>query len=90
MDNSGNLSVAVSDENDHYQVVIEDNGGGIDEKNLKKIFEPFFSTKDKGSGLGLPIVRNIIEGHKGHIWIENLESAASKGGTRVFIRLPKA
>ncbi|HKI47934.1 MAG TPA: ATP-binding protein, partial [Desulfobacteria bacterium] len=59
------------------------------EKNLKKLFDPFFSTKDKGSGLGLSIVRNIIEGHKGEIWIENLESTALKRGARVFIRLPK-
>ncbi len=89
MENPGILSVNVSEENAHYQVVIEDDGGGIDEENIKKIFDPFFSTKDKGSGLGLSIVRNIIEGHKGRIWIENLESTAPKRGTRVFIRLPK-
>jgi len=91
MENAGTLSVSVSEENDHYRVTIEDDGGGIREKDLKKIFDPFFSTKDKGSGLGLSIVRNIIEGHRGRIWIESRhkESAAQKTGTRVFIQLPK-
>lgn len=91
MENAGTLSVGVSEEKDQYRVVIQDDGGGIREKDLKKIFDPFFSTKDKGSGLGLSIVRNIIEGHQGRIWIESRHkaSAAQKTGTRVFIRLPK-
>ena len=91
MKNAGTLSVGVSEENDHYRVAIEDDGGGIREKDLKKIFDPFFSTKDKGSGLGLSIVRNIIEGHKGRIWFEShhKESTARKTGTQVFIQLPK-
>ncbi len=91
MENAGTLSVGVSEVKDQYRVVIQDDGGGIREKDLKKIFDPFFSTKDKGSGLGLSIVRNIIEGHRGRIWIEShhKESAARKTGTRVFIQLPK-
>ncbi len=91
MENAGTLSVSVSEEKDDYRVIIEDNGDGIHEKNLKKIFDPFFSTKDKGSGLGLSIVRNIIEGHHGRIWIEShhRESHAEKTGTRVLIQLPK-
>jgi two-component system, NtrC family, sensor histidine kinase HydH len=91
MENAGTLSVSVSEEKDLYRVVIEDDGDGIREKDLKKIFDPFFSTKDKGSGLGLSIVRNIIEGHQGRIWIESRhkESIAQKTGTRVFIQLPK-
>jgi len=91
MKNAGTLSVSVSEEKDQYRVAIEDDGDGIREKDLKKIFDPFFSTKDKGSGLGLSIVRNIIEGHRGRIWIEShhKESAARKTGTRVFIQLPK-
>ena len=91
MENAGTLSVSVSEEKDQYRVVIQDDGDGIREKDLKKIFDPFFSTKDKGSGLGLSIVRNIIEGHQGRIWIESHHkaSAAQKTGTRVFIQLPK-
>ena len=91
MGSAGTLSVSVLEEKDHYRVVIEDDGGGICEKDLKKIFDPFFSTKDKGSGLGLSIVRNIMEGHRGRIWIESnhKESSAEKTGTKVFIQLPK-
>jgi two-component system sensor histidine kinase HydH len=91
MENAGTLSVSVSEEKEAYQVVIEDDGGGIREEDLKKIFDPFFSTKDKGSGLGLSIVRNIIEGHKGRIWMESRhkESNAPKTGTRVLIQLAK-
>ena len=76
----------VRDEGGHYAVGIQDTGCGISQENLKRIFDPFFSTKDKGSGLGLSIVRNIVEAHKGKIWLESKEGQ----GTRVFVRLPKA
>ena len=91
MEDGGTLSVSVSEDEDYYVVAVEDDGSGIQEEDLKKIFDPFFSTKDKGSGLGLSIVRNIIEGHKGHIWLEShLEaSAPEETGTSVFIQLPK-
>ncbi|MDO5567325.1 MAG: ATP-binding protein [Planctomycetia bacterium] len=48
-----------------------DTGCGMDTETLQKIFEPFFSTKRGGSGLGLPTVRKIIEGHGGHIAIQS-------------------
>ncbi|EFK11470.1 ATPase/histidine kinase/DNA gyrase B/HSP90 domain protein [delta proteobacterium NaphS2] len=91
MEDGGTLSISVSEDEDYYVVAVQDDGSGIEEQDLKKIFDPFFSTKDKGSGLGLSIVRNIIEGHKGHIWIEShLEaSAPEETGTSVFIQLPK-
>ena len=91
MENGGTLTLKIIETKDHYEVLIEDTGQGIQEKNIKKIYDPFFSTKDKGSGLGLSIVRNIIEGHKGHLSIESrhIESGAQKSGTRVIIRLPK-
>ncbi len=83
--NGGALTVSISYERGHYVVSIEDTGGGISEENLSKIFNPFFSSKEKGSGLGLPIVRNIIEGHRGTIWIESKEGS----GTKVFVKLPR-
>ena len=85
MKNGGTLKVDVAEEKDHYVVGIEDTGCGISQENLGKIFDPFFSTKDKGSGLGISIVRNIIEGHKGSIWIESRNSL----GTKVFMKLPR-
>ena len=91
MERTGTLSVFVSETKDHYRVTIEDDGSGISAEDLKKIFDPFFSTKDKGSGLGLSIVRNIIEGHRGRIWIESRhkESCVERTGTKVFIQLSK-
>ncbi|RLB14866.1 MAG: hypothetical protein DRG82_12880, partial [Deltaproteobacteria bacterium] len=53
---------------------------------LKTIFNPFFTTKDKGSGLGLSIVKKIIEGHGGDIMVKSRKGA----GTTVLIKLPRA
>ncbi len=92
MENGGTITVNVEEEDGYYLVTITDSGSGISEENLLKIFNPFFSTKDTGSGLGLSIVRKIIEGHKGKIWIEkNLEEPpeGESPGTRVMIKLPK-
>ncbi len=92
MENGGAISVSVKEEKGSYVVVIQDTGSGIDEESIKKIFNPFFSTKDKGSGLGLSIVKNIIEGHKGKILIEGNKGGIDgekEAGTRVVITLPK-
>lgn len=62
-----------------------DNGDGIEPETLKKIFNPFFTTKEKGSGLGLPIVKSIVESHQGHIKINSTPGQ----GTTVTITLPE-
>ncbi len=93
MPEGGRMTVQATDESDgHYLLKFEDTGAGIQEENLKKIFNPFFSTKEKGSGLGLSIVRNIIEGHRGKIWLKSIGADSEDGqpsGTAVFIRLPQ-
>ena len=61
-----------------------DNGEGIKEDFLKKIWTPFFTSKDSGTGLGLGIVKNIIEAHNGTITISN----AKPNGTNVEMILP--
>ena len=81
----GEVSVEVKEEEALYRVEIIDTGVGISPENLSKIFNPFFTTKDKGSGLGLSIVRKIIEVHKGKVWIESEQGV----GTRVFVALPR-
>ena len=65
-----------------------DNGHGMAEEIMDKIFEPFFSTKDsdEGTGLGLSVVRGIVEGHKGTISVESVVGE----GTIFRIRLPLA
>ena len=81
----GTIKIDVEEEKDRYLVGIADTGTGISEQNLNKIFNPFFSTKDKGSGLGLPIVKNIIEAHRGKLRIKSNVDV----GTEVLIILPK-
>ena len=55
----------------YIQVTIRDQGMGIPEKHLPKIFDPYFSTKDKGSGLGLATALSIIRKHGGHITVDS-------------------
>jgi PAS domain S-box-containing protein len=65
--------------------VIEDSGPGIDAEHLPHLFDSFFTTKETGMGLGLPIAESIIEAHSGHIRADN-ESAL--GGARFVFELP--
>lgn len=85
IEGEGKIIIHIGENKGKYSVVIKDTGKGISEDNLKKIFNPFFTTKEKGSGLGLPIVRKIIEGHSGTIDIESTEGV----GTKVALHLPK-
>ena len=69
---------------DRLVLTIEDNGPGIPRTNLDRLFEPYFTTKAHGTGLGLPIVKKIILDHGGWIDLENLPD----GGCRVAVSLP--
>jgi PAS domain S-box-containing protein len=66
------------------RISVEDNGAGISEEDLKKLFDPFFTRKQKGTGLGLPVARKIVEAHSGTVSIESQPGR----GTRVRIELP--
>jgi signal transduction histidine kinase len=67
-----------------WELVIEDNGPGIPAEVLPKVFEPLFSTKSFGTGLGLPTVKQIVEQHGGTV-----EITSERGkGTRITVRLP--
>ena len=68
----------------HARLLIADNGPGFPVELLPRIFEPYVTTKARGTGLGLPIVRKIVEEHLGTIEIGN----APNGGGRIDIRLP--
>jgi signal transduction histidine kinase len=56
---------------------VYDSGGGVDLKQIKRIFEPFFSTKAKGTGLGLAIVKEVIKAHNGKVSVKNIKSAGA-------------
>lgn len=79
-------------EEDTLEVIIADTGIGISKETMAKIFDPFFTTRKTGTGLGLPIVRNIIESHGGKVDIESpppeeLAQPEDKG-TAIIISLP--
>jgi two-component system sensor histidine kinase HydH len=80
----GRIQVTVGMNNHQLRVVFADEGGGIPEDLLEKIWDPFFTTKDKGSGLGLGIVKNIINVHDGEVAIE----VKPLQGTQVIVTLP--
>jgi PAS domain S-box-containing protein len=84
MSAGGRLSVRLSSERQTFALVIEDNGCGISAEQLDRIFEPFYSTKGRGLGLGLPFTKNIIEHHHGTIAITSRQGS----GTRATISLP--
>ncbi len=84
MPSAGKLSVAVTPVDDFLEIVISDTGYGIPKENLGKIFNPFFSSKDKGVGLGLSLVKKIITSHQGRIEVESQEGK----GTTFKIFLP--
>lgn len=75
---------AYRSDNDYVQVAVRDNGSGIAEEDLTRIFDPFFSKKQTGLGLGLSISRTIIQDHGGHIWAKNNPDK----GTTFFFDLP--
>jgi signal transduction histidine kinase len=68
-------------------VTVSDSGPGIPRENLGRIFEPFFSTKDKGTGLGLALVQQIVVEHGGRIEVES-GHAVEGGGTRFSLYFP--
>ncbi len=84
MPDGGTIDVAVRSEGARVALDIEDEGPGVPEEMLEKIWDPFFTTKDKGTGLGLGIVKNIVESHQGRIRLANRHPR----GVRVTIELP--
>ena len=79
------VTVRVEAAGPHVRLAVADNGPGINGDSLAKIFEPLFTTKSSGVGLGLPIVRQIIEQHGGTIDVESLVDV----GTTFTIFLPR-
>ncbi len=85
MEDGGRIVIRVEKERNLYCIEFEDTGCGISEENTDRVLEPFFTTKQKGSGLGLSIVKKIIEAHGGIIDIQSRE----RGGTQITVRLPR-
>ena len=79
------LSVCAT-EDEHVEVAVDDSGTGIARDKRSKIFEAFWTTKEKGLGMGLPLCRAIVESYGGRIWCEDNHT----GGVTFRFRLPAA
>jgi PAS domain S-box-containing protein len=84
MQGKGRIRVAVERADSTCQIAFVDAGPGIPSDLRGKVFTPFFTTKTRGSGLGLPTVKRLIEAHNGQIAID----CPPTGGTTVIIKLP--
>jgi signal transduction histidine kinase len=84
MQGKGRIRVAVGTIDSTCQIAFIDSGPGIPTEIREKIFTPFFTTKSRGSGLGLPTAKRLIEAHNGQIAID----CPPAGGTSVVVRLP--
>jgi signal transduction histidine kinase len=84
MKRRGTLRILTDTDDTHVLITFVDTGGGMSAENLSRVFEPYFTTKPSGTGLGLLIVRRIVREHGGEL---SIESGKDKGLT-LTIRLP--
>ena len=85
MTTGGMLTLQTGETSDGVWVSVADTGGGIPQEQINRIFEPFYTTKKKGTGLGLMIVQRIVRAHNGRI---ELESNVGRGTTfRIWLPL---
>ena len=78
MTRGGTLTLQSGETSEAVWVSVTDTGGGIPQEQINRIFEPFYTTKKKGTGLGLMIVQRIVRAHNGRI---ELESHVGRGTT---------
>jgi len=81
----GEVRVATRETEKHVEIRIRDNGGGVKPELEEKIFEVFFTTRERGTGLGLGIARRVVEEHEGALILENRPGV----GAEFIIQIPK-
>ena len=79
------IKIILESDNNFMKIIIEDNGVGMDKDTLNSVSEMFFTTKKRGSGLGVSLSKEIIEQHGGNIVYNSVKGE----GTRVIVTLPK-
>ena len=84
MPRGGTISISTAWEDRYLVIKVKDNGPGIDPDDLSRIFDPFFTAKSQGSGLGLTTVNRIVTAHRGHVTVCSEMGA----GTEFKIYLP--
>ncbi|MGH7136607.1 MAG: sensor histidine kinase, partial [Pirellulales bacterium] len=80
------LSEAEAEDGRVIRIVLADNGPGLSDEQRQRLFDPFYTTKSNGTGLGMPICKQIVEAHGGGIAVENLPGR----GAKFIITLPNA
>jgi two-component system, LuxR family, sensor kinase FixL len=84
MRGEGEIKVSVEASNGKCRIAVSDNGPGIPSEAREKIFTPFFTTKSRGTGLGLATAKRLVEAHRGTIDVR----CPAQGGTTVIVQLP--
>jgi nitrogen-specific signal transduction histidine kinase len=93
MPEGGRLTVLLSGNENEIEISVKDNGMGIPEENMEKIFTPFFTTKGigKGTGLGLPLIYGIVKMHRGQVLVvSNSDPRKGEKGTVFTIKIPRS
>jgi signal transduction histidine kinase len=81
---NGLISIGTEVSEHHAYIHVIDNGCGISNENMEKLFTPFFTTKEEGTGIGLSLCKEIIDHNDGHLFVSMLQT----GGTQFTIELP--
>ncbi len=84
MNEIGEVTITLDESATDITMIFDDTGGGINEKDISNVFNPYFSKRSGGTGLGLAIVKKVIDEHQGTIDVVNLEK-----GARFIIKVPK-
>jgi signal transduction histidine kinase len=84
MAEGGRLRIVASSDDDFLYIKFYDTGSGIGEADLSRVFQPYFTTKSTGHGLGMMIVNRIMQEHGGQVGIESIEGE----GTLITLQFP--
>lgn len=82
---TGEISVAAHADDHFVTIAFHDTGCGMNAEDLERVFSPFYTTKEKGTGLGLAVCRKIVEAHGGSIWADS----RPREGATITVRLPR-
>ena len=86
----GVIEIILNDSDDQVSIQIKDNGIGFPSTDTDKLLEPYYTTREMGTGIGLSVVKNIIEVHKGQIKLDNnLSENSTVLGATVTLLIPK-
>lgn len=84
MDKGGTVTITLKNVMDQLQITVCDQGRGIEKEKIPDLFKPFYTTKSNGTGLGLQIVKRIVEEHKGKIYVQSILEV----GTSFIVEFP--